>query len=83
MVLVWYVQLCSFTKLSPCQTFSLCSILCVCDVQGSKMKLDLRNLSTVNCSVDKMVSFIEKYNCSQVPFMWQLLEAVLTKPGQL
>ena len=46
------------------------------------MKLDLRSLSTVNCSIDKMMTFIENYDCSQVPFMWQLLEAVLTKPGQ-
>ena len=47
------------------------------------MKLDLKDLSTVNYSIDKIVSFIENYSCSNVPFMWQLLEAVLTKPGQL
>ena len=46
------------------------------------MKLDLKDLSTVNYSIDKMVSFIDSYSCSKVPFMWQLLEAVLTRPGQ-
>ena len=46
------------------------------------MKLNLKNLSAVNCDIDKMLSVIENYTCSQVPFMWQLLEAVLTNPGQ-
>ena len=47
------------------------------------MKLDVKNLLTVNCSIDKIVSSIESTSCTQVPFMWQLLEVVLTKPGQL
>ena len=47
------------------------------------MKLDVKNLSAVNCSIDKIVSSIENNSCNQVPFMWQLLEAVLIKPGQL
>ena len=47
------------------------------------MKLDLDDLSVVESSIDKMVLSIESSSCSKVPFMWQLLEAVLTKPGQL
>ena len=47
------------------------------------MKLNLKDLPAVDCSIDKMVSSIENSSCSEVPFMWQLLEAVLTKPGKL
>ena len=47
------------------------------------MKLDLKSLSAMNCNIDKMVSVIENYTCSQVPFMWQLLEAVLADPGEV